>query len=146
MSHRDLSKRIVLFGEKPSQRSGRPNSSNPRRKSVGQRKVSDRKFGQKNDPLESCGKSKSFEEGYDPGSPVRNREELEMKRRSIYGRECRGRHSTKPCNRCQTVAVKVTEATTRIWFQPEFWTCKLCNQQPVQSCLLVPGLALAYLR
>jgi hypothetical protein len=36
VSHRDLTKRIFLFGEKSNSKSSRPHSSNPRRKSVGQ--------------------------------------------------------------------------------------------------------------
>jgi hypothetical protein len=86
---------------------------NPRRKSTGHKKAGGKKSSnQKMPSLENCGKSKSCESSCGPISPTKRRRELEVKRKSIYGQECKGRNDARPCNKCQTTADQVLQLVT----------------------------------
>jgi len=117
LSQRDFSKRLILMEEKSNLRGRNFHTGgwqNPRRKTTNEvRKFGGRlkeveKLRPKIPTLEGCGKSKSCD---DPTSsqtsPGLTRKELEVKRRSIYGRECKGRSEARTCNKCQTVAHQV---------------------------------------
>ena len=113
LSQRDFNKRLILMAEKSNHRILSQNwQQNPRRNTTttGNKKVGSRKHCKKIPNLDNCGKSKSFEDGASsPLSPIKTRKELEAKRRSIYGHECKGRSETRTCSKCQTFANQVND-------------------------------------
>ena len=109
LSQRDFNKRLTLMAaEKCNHRILTENwQQNPRRNTSCAKKLSVRKHSKKIPNLDNCGKSKSFEDC--PVSPVKTRRELEVKRRSIYGHECKGRSEARACTKCQTFAIQIND-------------------------------------
>jgi hypothetical protein len=110
LCQRDFNKRLILMAtEKSNHRIRTQNwrEQNPRRNTTGNKKIGGRKHCKKIPNLDNCGKSKSFEDC--PVSPIKTRKELEAKRRSIYGHECKGRSEAGTCSKCQTFATQVND-------------------------------------